>query len=197
MVPWGKRFRGVAWPGVARKAPNCDLRREAQEPLPVSAVGGRSMKTLYSSARALAALGAIALLGGCGTEPDSHVVSAPPPPPPTQATVVTTQTTSTPVQTQTVYTQGQPQTQTVYTTQTQPTNTIIVAQAPPAVQAEVVLARPSPDHMWIAGYWTWRDNRYEWMAGHWELPPHSNAVWVAPHWEPENGAYRYYEGYWN
>jgi len=111
---------------------------------------------------------------------------------------VTTQTTSAPVQSQVVYsTQNQPQTQTVYTTQSQPTNTIIVAQAPPSLQAEVVLARPSPDHVWIAGYWTWRDSRYEWMAGHWELPPHSNSAWVAPRWEPENGSFRFYEGYWN
>jgi hypothetical protein len=152
------------------------------------------MKALCYPARALAACGAIAFLGGCSSEPDSHLVSAPPPAPPgTTTSVVTTQTTTAPVQTQTVYTQPQ----TVYTTQGQPTNTIIVTQAPPAVQAEVILARPSPDHVWIAGYWTWRENRYEWMAGHWELPPHSNSVWVAPRWEPENGSYRFYEGYWN
>lgn len=96
---------------------------------------------------------------------------------------------------QTVYSSNG-QTQTV-TTQAQPTNTVIVTQAPPALQTEVVLARPSPDHMWVPGYWTWRDGRYEWMAGHWEVPPHSNSTWIAPHYEPENGGYRYYEGYWN
>ena len=53
---------------------------------------------------------------------------------------------------QTVATNGQPQTQTVYTTNTaQPTNTVVVTQAPPALQSEVVLARPSPDYVWIAG----------------------------------------------
>jgi hypothetical protein len=153
------------------------------------------MNTLCSKTRALVVCGAIALVGGCSSEPDSHVVSAPPPPPPGVApTVVTTSTTTTPT-TQTVYTQG-PTQQTVYT-QGQPQSTIIVQQAPPAAQAEVVLARPSPDHMWVHGYWTWRDNQYEWMAGHWEIPPHAGSVWIAPHWEPENGAYRFYEGYWN
>jgi hypothetical protein len=72
-----------------------------------------------------------------------------------------------------------------------------VAQAPPAAQPEVVVARPGPDYLWVPGYWTWRDSRYEWMAGHWEVPPHSGAVWVPPHWEPESGGYRFYEGYWN
>ena len=76
-------------------------------------------------------------------------------------------------------------------------STIIVTQAPPALQQEVVLAQPSPQHVWLAGYWTWRDARYEWMAGHWELPPNSGSVWVAPRWEREGNAYRFYEGYWN
>jgi hypothetical protein len=76
-------------------------------------------------------------------------------------------------------------------------NTVVVTQAPPMAQQEVVLARPSPEHVWIAGYWTWRDNQYEWMAGHWELPPRSDAAWVAPRWVQEGNSYRFYEGYWN
>lgn len=139
------------------------------------------------SPRALLACGALALFGGCASEPDSHVVSAPPPPAPatvvngTANTTVTTQTTSAPM--------GQP---------AAPATIVTTTQAPPTAQAEVVLAQPGPDYKWVPGYWTWRDSRYEWMAGHWELPPHSDAVWVAPHYEPEaSGGYRYYEGYWN
>lgn len=154
------------------------------------------MKTLHASALALLASGAIALLGGCDSEPDSHVVSAPPPGTPGQtSTVVTTQTTTAPV-TQTVAVPVQQQT-TYTTTQGQPANTVIVTNAPPAAQAEVVSARPGSDYVWVSGYWTWRDNRYEWMAGHWEVPPRTDSVWVPPHWVPENGAYRFYEGYWN
>lgn len=88
--------------------------------------------------------GAVALLAGCATEPDSHLVSAPPPPAPNvavmaaPAAVTTTQTTQT--------TQTTP-TGTVVTTQTVPVNTMIVTQvAPPAMQAEIVLARPSSSH---------------------------------------------------
>ncbi|HEY8993810.1 MAG TPA: YXWGXW repeat-containing protein [Lacunisphaera sp.] len=113
-----------------------------------------------------------ALLAGCESTPESHVVSAPPPSAP--GTVVV----------------AQPQ-------PTQPSQ-VVVVQAPPAVQQEAVTARPSSDHVWIAGYWTWRDNRYEWIAGRWEVPPHSSATWIAPRWERlSDGTYRFYEGYWN
>jgi len=127
--------------------------------------------------------GSLALLAGCSSEPSSHVVSAPPPPSP---------------QTQLVVAQPQ-QTQVVVsgTVQT-PNGTIVVMQAPPAMQQEVILAQPTSDHKWVPGFWTWRNEHYEWMAGHWELPPNSNAVWVAPRWERRSdGSYRFFEGYWN
>jgi len=76
-------------------------------------------------------------------------------------------------------------------------NSYIVLQAPPAPQPEAVLPRPSSSHVWVAGYWTWQNNRYAWMAGHWEVPPYANATWVTPRSEVEGGAIRFYEGYWN
>lgn len=79
----------------------------------------------------------------------------------------------------------------------QSVSTTIVTQAPPALQQEVVQAQPSPQHRWLAGYWTWRNDRYEWMVGHWELPPSSSSVWVAPRWEQQGNAYKFFEGYWN
>jgi len=156
------------------------------------------MNTLYSTpaavlrrvspgARALFACGALALFGGCASEPESHVVSAPPPPAPAVVppgasnTTVTTQTTSAP--------NGMPA--------AAPATTVTTTQAPPAAQAEVVLAQPGPDYKWVPGFWTWRNSQYEWMAGHWEVPPHADSTWMAPHWEPTNGGYRFYEGYWN
>jgi hypothetical protein len=126
--------------------------------------------------------GALALMAGCSSGPESHVVSAPPPPAPTTQVVVT-----------------QPQAAQAVPMQT-PAGTIIVQQAPPAVQQEYVSAQPSSEHRWIPGYWTWStvSSRYEWVSGHWELPPSRNAVWVAPRWErTDSGAYRFYEGYWN
>lgn len=121
--------------------------------------------------------GIVALFAGCATEPESHVVSAPPP-----GTPVVTTSTGTAVVTAPVATAGQ--------------NTIVVTQAPPAPQQEVVSARPSSSHVWVGGYWTWRNSRYEWVAGHWAVPPHSGATWIPPRWVPEGGAYRFYEGHW-
>ena len=55
----------------------------------------------------------------------------------------------------------------------------------------------APNGVWVAGYWTWNNNQYLWVAGHWQIPPQANSVWVPPHWQPEGGAFRFYEGYWN
>lgn len=123
--------------------------------------------------------GGLALLAGCGSYPESHVVSAPPPPAPQTTQVVVTQPQATvPVQTA--------------------TGTVVVTQAPPAMQTETITAQPTSDHKWIPGYWTWRNSRYEWISGHWELPPYRNSVWVAPRWErTDSGGYRFFEGYWN
>lgn len=128
-------------------------------------------------AAALALGGVAAWLGGCATEPESHVVSAPPP-----GTPVVTAAPATAVVAAPVATAGP--------------NTLVVTQAPPAPQQEIVSARPSSDHVWVGGYWTWRNNRYEWVAGHWAVPPHSGATWIPPRWVPEGSAYRFYEGYW-
>ncbi len=128
--------------------------------------------------------GAVALFAGCSSEPDSHVVSAPPPAGPVVAASP-------------VVVQQQP-TQIVVSGSAQlPAGTIVVTQAPPALQQEVAQARPSSDHVWVPGYWSWRNNRYEWMVGHWEVPPRTNAVWVSPRWERlSDGSYRFYEGFW-
>lgn len=163
------------------------------------------MKTnTYPSSRAtflapaFALCGALAIFAGCSSE-ESHVVSAPPPSPATTQ-VTTTQTTQTsPVVGQTYVTTSNPGT--TYTTTTTNPNpavtTYVVTSAPPALQTEVVLARPNGDYMWVPGYWTWRESRYQWMSGHWELPPYRGSSWIAPHVEQEGGAYRFYEGHWN
>ena len=147
--------------------------------------------SLKSSVALFAVCGAIGLFAGCASEPASVVVSAPPPPPPS-------------VPQATVYSSPAPA---VAVTQPQPTavaipspvggSSIVVMQAPPAAQQEVPTTRPTSSHAWVPGYWTWRNNRYEWMAGHWEVPPRSGAVWIPPRWQPEGSSWRFYEGYWD
>ena len=70
-------------------------------------------------------------------------------------------------------------------------------QAPPAAQQEIPSARPTHDHVWVAGYWSWQNNQYQWMAGHWEVPPRAGAVWIPPRWQPEGTSWRFYPGYWD
>jgi len=134
------------------------------------------VRRVETIASIFAVCGLAFFMGGCATEPESHVVSAPPPGAPvaTQAPVV--------------YTTPAPAAGSQ--------STIVVTQAPPAVQQEVVSARPSSDHVWVGGYWTWRNNRYEWVRGSWVIPPRSGVTWIPPRWEAEGGAYRFYEGRW-
>jgi WXXGXW repeat (2 copies) len=137
--------------------------------------------------------GALALLAGCATEPESHVVSAPPPASP----IATTPVVAAPQPQQVIVTQPQPQQVVTTVAASGATTSYVVLQAPPAPQApQAVPTQPSSSHVWIDGYWTWRNNRYEWMAGHWEVPPFAGAKWVAPHSETQSGAIRFYEGHW-
>lgn len=77
-----------------------------------------------------------------------------------------------------------------------PAEEIIVREAPPPLRVDVMLARPSPRHVWIAGYWHWQGNGYGWVRGHWVLPPREGAVWVAPHFEARAGGSVFITGFW-
>ena len=47
----------------------------------------------------------------------------------------------------------------------------VVVDVPPVpvARVEVQPARPSPEHIWIRGYWSWRhaERRYVWVPGYW------------------------------
>ena len=143
-------------------------------------------KTRPARAAFLVCSGVALLFAGCATEPESHVVSAPPPAGAPLAS-------SSPVVVQTPVV-GQASSGSASPASTQ---AVVVTQAPPALQSEPVLEQPTTRHVWIPGYWTYRDNRYVWIAGRWELPPTPDARWSAPRWEREGSGYRFYEGYWD
>jgi hypothetical protein len=73
---------------------------------------------------------------------------------------------------------------------------VVVKVAPPRAIVEHRSARPSPRHVWIAGYHRWDGHAYVWEPGRWEIPPREHAVWVAPRWEHRNGGYVFVEGRW-
>lgn len=160
-------------------------------PLPEGLLAGMKTNLLP-----LLAAGAIGLLAGCVSEPESHVVSAPPPPPPMAQPAATVYTTPAPAAT-TATVSTPSGTYAVPVPSPVGASSVVVMQAPPQAQQEVPSARPSRDHVWVPGYWSWRYSRYEWQAGHWEIPPRAGAVWMPPRWQPEGTSWRFYEGYWD
>jgi len=57
----------------------------------------------------------------------------------------------------------------------------------------VVPVSPSPEHVWVAGYWYPVRGRYVWHTGYWTRPAYTGAHWVVPHHDGE----RFYAGYWD
>ncbi|MDR0413224.1 MAG: hypothetical protein LBH61_05440, partial [Dysgonamonadaceae bacterium] len=60
------------------------------------------------------------------------------------------------------------------------------------------IAAPSPDHIWVEGYWTWDTPRreYIWVQGYWALAPYVGAYWVPGYWEYYASGYRWVDAYW-
>ncbi len=73
---------------------------------------------------------------------------------------------------------------------------LIVPRLPPPPRAEIPGERPDPSRVWVAGYWAWRGDDYEWVDGSWEIPPAAAATWVPPCWVREGDGYRCFTGHW-
>ncbi len=75
---------------------------------------------------------------------------------------------------------------------------VVLDEAPPPPEREVIVARPSPAHVWIGGYWGVHAGRRVWVSGRWDLPPRANVVWVSPRWERHRHrpGYVFRPGYW-
>ena len=72
---------------------------------------------------------------------------------------------------------------------------VVAESAPPAPLAEVQMASPGVDFVWIPGVWVW-EGRWVWTAGRWERPPHPGAIWVPHRYEYRNGAHVFIRGGW-
>jgi hypothetical protein len=73
---------------------------------------------------------------------------------------------------------------------------LVLKEAPPPPRYEPMTPQPASDHVWIPGYWAWQNGQRLWMAGHWEIPPHTGARWVSPRWERQGDGYVFVQGYW-
>lgn len=74
---------------------------------------------------------------------------------------------------------------------------VVVRVAPPPRPHEVIVERPSPHHVWVAGYHRWDGAHYVWVPGVWTVPPQPYYHrWVPGHWRHTPGGYVWVEGHW-
>jgi hypothetical protein len=66
---------------------------------------------------------------------------------------------------------------------------------PPSAQVEVIGVAPSPNQIWISGYWDWSNGRYNWTRGHWENA-RAHQVWHPHTWERQGNYWHMHKGYW-
>jgi hypothetical protein len=67
---------------------------------------------------------------------------------------------------------------------------------PPAPVAEVVVACPGPEFVWLPGYYSYGPGGYFWISGRWALPPRHHSHYFAPHWEHGPRGYIWVGGAW-
>lgn len=72
---------------------------------------------------------------------------------------------------------------------------LVVQQPPPPLHQEAMTMPPSSAYVWVSGYWTW-NNGWQWVAGHWELPPQRTTTWVPGQWVPQGQHWVWRPGHW-
>ena len=67
--------------------------------------------------------------------------------------------------------------------------------APPPLRVEAPTLQPSPAHVWVPGYWKWKDINYEWVDGRW-VKAKPNRAWVPGMWEQQGSYWVWKPGKW-
>lgn len=71
--------------------------------------------------------------------------------------------------------------------------------APASVPREMMPPRPAREAVWIGGQWAYTGypgNPYEWVSGHWEIPPPGGRTWVPGGWQPRGNDVVFVRGHW-
>ncbi|HVZ49524.1 MAG TPA: YXWGXW repeat-containing protein [Gemmatimonadaceae bacterium] len=71
-----------------------------------------------------------------------------------------------------------------------------IVREPPRPRREVIVTRPGPGYVWIAGYWHWVEPEYVWVPGRWTLPPRGFRRWEPGRWQHEQRGWYWVEGRW-
>jgi hypothetical protein len=77
-----------------------------------------------------------------------------------------------------------------------PGSEVVVEAEPPPPQAETRPPAPSTAHVWVTGYWSWRDG-WAWTPGVWVLRPRPAAAWVPGHWARRPRGWVWIPGHWS
>ncbi len=72
----------------------------------------------------------------------------------------------------------------------------VVRTRPPAARYEIRTVAPSPDSVWIDGYWQFQRGDWVWIAGHWGRRPAAGAEWVPGHWIETRKGWEWIPGHW-
>lgn len=73
---------------------------------------------------------------------------------------------------------------------------ISVGFAPPVLPVYEQPPCPSPNMMWVPGYWAYGDYGYYWVPGTWVPAPYQGALWTPGYWGWSGGLFVWHEGYW-
>ncbi|HDT13057.1 MAG TPA: hypothetical protein ENO03_01745 [Candidatus Aminicenantes bacterium] len=66
---------------------------------------------------------------------------------------------------------------------------------PPPLRDEAPTLQPSPNHVWIEGYWKWGGINYEWVEGRW-VKGKKGKVWTPGTWEQVGVRWVWKPGKW-
>jgi WXXGXW repeat (2 copies) len=67
--------------------------------------------------------------------------------------------------------------------------------APPPPRVEAPTLQPSPNHVWVPGYWKWAGVNYEWVDGRW-VKAKKDRIWVPGTWEQVGARWAWKPGRW-
>lgn len=73
---------------------------------------------------------------------------------------------------------------------------VYVRVAPPPLRVEVIGVAPSPNHLWIGGFWQWGGREHVWVPGRWTVRARAGAIWVPGHWKRTSHGWIFTEGRW-
>lgn len=71
-----------------------------------------------------------------------------------------------------------------------------VDREPPPVRYEVAPPPPSPEHVWVAGHWSWDGRAHLWIPGRYLLRPRPRAHWETGRWVRHERGWHWVEGHW-